>query len=191
MTSPSRALACLELSSIARGVRVVDAVCKRAPVRVFHQARHSPGKYVILFDGDVADVEESYDDGLQWCGDALLDYLLLSVAHDDIWRGLASDFAAVDGSAALMVETTNIATSIASLDFVLKLVETRLVDWQLGNGIGGKGYFAVQGEQHDVEHARDELLMRLDPMALAGIDVIANPHEEMLAAFGHAGPFDR
>ena len=45
------ALALVELSSIARGVVVTDAVCKKAPVDVVRSAPVSPGKFVSLFVG--------------------------------------------------------------------------------------------------------------------------------------------
>ena len=188
----SRALACIELSSIARGVRVLDVIVKRAPVVLRHHARHSGGKYVVLFEGDVADVEESFEESLAHCGDALLDRMLLAHAHTNVWRGLDGDYDTADaGDAALMVETTTLASNVEALDFAAKLVEARLVDWQLGNGIGGKGYFAVQGPQYDLEYLRDELLIRLNAETLVCVDLIPNPHPEMLGALGHEGPFAR
>lgn len=187
----SRALACVELASLARGVRVLDVIVKRAPVRLRHHGRHSSGKYVILIDGGVADVEEAYDDALQNCGDTLLDHMLLAQVHDRVWAALDGAYTAPSERAALMVETTTLACNIEALDFAVKLVDADVVDLQLGNGIGGKGYFALQAEQYDLEHARDELLIRLPDARLVGLDLIANPHAEMLGAFGHAGPFER
>jgi microcompartment protein CcmL/EutN len=187
----SDALACLELSSIARGVRVLDAIVKRAPVQLRHHGRHSCGKYVILVDGDVASVEESYEDALQQSGDALIDHMFLARAHERVWSALDGDYADPTDDAALMVETSSVACNVEALDFAVKLVDAVIVDLQLASGIGGKGYFALQAPQHDLEYARDELLVRLPTDRVVGIDLIARPHHEMLAAFGHAGPFER
>ncbi len=188
----SRALACVELSSIARGVRLLDAIVKRAPVVLRHHGRHSGGKYVILIEGAIADVEESYDDALQNCGDTLIDHMMLAQVHERVWDALDGRAAAAAAPfAALMVETTTLACNIEALDFVVKLVDANVVDWQLGNGIGGKGYFAVQAAQADLDYARDELLIRLPTDRLVALDLIANPHPEMLGALGHSGPFDR
>jgi microcompartment protein CcmL/EutN len=185
------ALACLELSSIARGVRVLDAIVKRAPVNLRHHGRHSCGKYVILVDGDVASVEESYEDALQHSGGALVDHMFLARVHDRVWAALDGDYAEPTDLAALMVETTSIACIVEALDYSVKLVDAAIVDLQLASGIGGKGYFALQAPQHDLEYTRDELLIRLPTDRVVGIDLIARPHHEMLAAFGHAGPFER
>lgn len=187
----TEALACLELSSIARGVRVLDAIVKRAPVNLRHHGRHSCGKYVILIDGDVASVEESYEDALQHSGDALIDHMFLARVHDRVWAALDGDYAAATDQAALMVETSSVACIVQELDYTVKLVDALVVDLQLASGIGGKGYFALQAPQHDLEYARDELFIRLPPDRVVGIDLISRPHHEMLAAFGHAGPFQR
>lgn len=187
----SRALGCVELQSLARGVRVLDVMVKRAPVTVRHHGRHSTGKYVILIEGAVADVEESYEDALQHCGDTLLDHMFLPLAHDRVWSALDGEYAPADERAALMVETSTLACCIESMDFAIKLVDASVADLQLGNGIGGKGYYVLQAEQYDLEYARDELLIRLPAERLVGIDLIANPHPEMLCALTHAGPFDR
>ncbi len=185
----SDALACVELSSLARGVRVLDAMAKRAPIVFRHHGRHSSGKYVILVEGDVASVEESYEEALQHAGSALLDSMFLAVVHPRVWRTLGGEYDATNAESALMVETTTVATNIETLDFSLKLVDATLVDWQLATGIGGKGYFALQGPQYDLEYLRDELLVRIPDDVCIGLELIPNPHEEMLAAFGHPGPF--
>ena len=185
------ALACVELSSIARGVRVLDVIVKRAPVRLRHHGRHSDGKYVILVEGDVASVEESYEDALQHCGDTLIDHMFLARVHDRVWAALDGEYAEATEEAALMVETTSVACNVEALDFAVKLIDARVVDLQLASGIGGKGYFALQAPQHDLEYARDELLIRLPADRTVGIDLIARPHPDMLAALGHTAPFER
>ena len=169
----------------------IDAMAKRAPIRFRHHGRHSSGKYVILIEGDVASVAEAYEEGLQHAGDALLDHMQLAVVHDALWSALDGDYASPDERAALMVETTTVATCVESLDFSLKLVDASIVDLQLASGIGGKGYFALQGEQHDLDYLHEELAIRIpDPQRVA-IDLIPRPHLDMLTAFGHSHPFDR
>ncbi len=58
------ALALIEFDSIAAGVQAGDAMAKKAPVaRVAAGTVHN-GKYLVLVAGEVADVEESYAEGL-------------------------------------------------------------------------------------------------------------------------------
>ena len=184
-----RALACFELASLARGPVVLDALVKRAPVVLRHAARHSGGKYVIVFDGDVASVEESWEAGLEVVGDALLDRMKLARAHELLWEALEGRLAAPTGEAVLMVETSTVACALEHLDHVLKLVPTAVVDLHLAAGIAGRGYFAVEAPLHDLQFARDELAMRIPAGRQLGLDIIARPHPEMLVAFGQTPPF--
>lgn len=183
------ALACVELASIARGVRLVDVMVKRASVALRHHGRHSGGKYVILVEGPVANVEEAYEDALQHAGDHLIDHMMLPHAHSRLWAALDGRYDEPDDRAAVMVETIKLAGLLRNLDFAVKLVDAAVIDLQIAAGIAGKGYFAVQAELHDAEYLRDELLVRIPDDELVEIELIANPHPEMLTAFGHPGPF--
>ena len=71
------ALALVELSSIARGHRVADAMLKRAPVRLMRAEPVSPGKFLVLVEGDVAAVDESFRVGADVAGDRAVDKLFL------------------------------------------------------------------------------------------------------------------
>ena len=55
------ALALLEITGIARGMVVCDTLVKRAAVDLLRSHPVDPGKYLILFAGDVAEVEEALD----------------------------------------------------------------------------------------------------------------------------------
>src|SRR5207249_5075694 len=60
----SEALALLEVSSLARGVVVADAVAKRARIELLQCGPVSPGKYLVLFAGGVGEVDESFAAGV-------------------------------------------------------------------------------------------------------------------------------
>jgi len=182
------ALACVELTSIARGVRVLDAMVKRAPVRLRHYGRHSDGKFVILIDGDVASVEEAYEEGLQHAGSRLLDHMMLPRAHDRLVAALAGELPAPSSDALLMVETSAVACLLEAVDHTLKLIATEIVDLHVAQGIGGKGYVALEGALHDLEYARDELAIRLPERFLVELELIARPHADLEVAFGQDEP---
>jgi len=50
----------LEFNSIAAGIEATDALLKQAAVRIMVAKTVCPGKYIILFSGDEASVEESF-----------------------------------------------------------------------------------------------------------------------------------
>jgi microcompartment protein CcmL/EutN len=151
-------LAALELSSIAQGIACVDAVLKEAPVRVLLAQPSSPGKYLLLFTGEVAEARRSLERGLEVAGETRIDDLLLPAAHDDLGRilklrGTPRRPLVVDGElpALGILETFSAPGLLGAADTALKTGETWLFDVQLLAGIGGKATALLGG---DVESVR-------------------------------------
>ena len=113
------ALALLELSSIARGHRVADAMLKRAPVRLMRADAISPGKFLVLVAGDVAAVDESFRVGADVAGDRAIATLFLPQPHTALWPALAGEASAAAGVESLgVVETTTVVATVAVSSFV-------------------------------------------------------------------------
>ena len=74
----------LELSSVARGVEVADAVLKEAKVDMLCASPVQPGKYVMLFTGGVQDVRASVARGVALAQSDLVDQLLIPQVHEQI-----------------------------------------------------------------------------------------------------------
>ena len=80
----SPAIALIEYSSIAAGTRAADIIVKKAPVTVLRSGTVQPGKYAILFEGEVAAVEESLLAGCHAAADVVLDRILLPDVHEAV-----------------------------------------------------------------------------------------------------------
>ena len=61
------AIGILESNSIAKGMEAADAVLKAADTALLYAKPVCPGKYTILFYGDVAAVSASLDAGRRKC----------------------------------------------------------------------------------------------------------------------------
>jgi len=147
------ALALIEVSSIARGMVVSDACVKKAHVDLLSSQPISPGRYITLFWGQVAEVEEAYEEGLRVAADALVDKLFLPGVHDylpETLLGLAR-ISHVDSVG--VVETFTVSATLLAADAACKAAEVGLLELRLASGLGGKAYFIVTGELHDVEAA--------------------------------------
>src|SRR5262245_16927759 len=174
------ALALVELGSIARGHRVADAMCKRAPVTLLRSDWVSPGKYVVLVEGDVASVDEAFRVGLDVGGERVVDRLLLEQAHDGLWPALLGEARAGDDVASLgIVETATLAATIAGADAAAKAAKVRIIEMQLGRGIGGKAFFTVTGALAEVQAAVDAAVDRLDAAAIVETQIIPAPHADL------------
>lgn len=151
-----QALGLVELTSIARGFIVADAMVKKAPIELLLSEAISGGKYLVMVGGDVASVEESLKDGRELADNTLVDELFIPQLHHQVRLGLLNQFEKLLSLESLaIVETKTVASSIVACDQALKTAEVNLRDLRLGKGIGGKGYFVVSGALHEVQAAHE------------------------------------
>jgi microcompartment protein CcmL/EutN len=176
----SEALALIELHSIARGHRVADAMLKRAPVALLRADWVSPGKFLVLVEGEVAAVEEAFRAGLEAGGDRIVDRLFLPQPHAALWEALAGETnAAVEIESLGIVETTTVAATLLGADAAAKATAVRLIELQLARGIGGKAFFTLTGSLADVEAAVEAAVGILDAALVQATEIIAAPHADL------------
>lgn len=178
--APAEALGVVELESIVRGHRVLDAMVKRAPVRVRAAYPVSSGKFLIFIDGQVAEVEEALDAGLARADAHLAGSLFLPRAHDQLWLGLVGQFTERAVDALGLFESRSVVDCLLGADAALKASEVELAALHLARGIGGRAYFVVSGSQPDVEAALEAVeASSIRPALVIEQDVITAPHDEM------------
>ena len=172
------ALALVEITSVARGMVVCDALVKRAIVEVLRAHPVDPGKYNILFVGPVAEVEEAMDAAEEAAAGTMLDRLLLPNVHEAVVPAIRGAVKRPEIVALGIVETHTMAGSIVGLDAALKAAEVEVVELRLAAGLAGKGYFVVTGEQHDVEAALEAAVERAGSDVMT--EIIPRPHPDFL-----------
>jgi microcompartment protein CcmL/EutN len=176
------ALGLLELQSIARGVTVADALVKRAAVQLLLNRPVSPGKHLVLCSGEVADVEEAMLAGRAQAGSALCDELLLTQVHDEVLDVLRrrSKLPLSEDLSLGIFETLSAASTLRGADAACKAAEIRLHELRLCDGLGGKGFAILVGEQDMVEAALSTVEKLLTPGLLLSVELIARPHPDLL-----------
>lgn len=176
------ALGLIEFKSVARGIFATDAIAKKAPIRILNTNPICPGKYLVIFAGEVADVDESMQAGLIAGGDMVVNELFLPYLHRDVIPAIAGATKVETFGAVGVIETFSVASCVAGADIAAKNSPIKLVEIRLANGLGGKAFFVITGELADVESsiaaakahvAREGLL--------AGCEVIAAPHEDLIS----------
>ncbi|MFT7622619.1 MAG: microcompartment protein CcmL/EutN [Myxococcota bacterium] len=168
----------MELTGIARGMVVCDAMVKRAGVQVLKSHPIDPGKYLIVFAGPVAEVEEAMDAAEEAGGDTILDRLLLPNAHESLLPAVAGRTKRPQVESLGIVETHTLAGAVLGLDAALKAAYVWPMELRLGAGLGGKGYFVLTGELHDVEAALEAAVDVAGADAM--IEIIARPHPDFV-----------
>jgi len=179
------AVGLIEIRSIARGMTVVDAVVKKAAVRIHVAHPISPGHYVLVFSGSVAEVEESLMEGLACAGDSEIGHVFLPAVHQSIPDALSGQFGAKPPNLDSLgiMETFNVASTILAADAACKAAPVELVQMRLGQGIGGKAFFVMTGELYDVEAAIDAARETAGANQFMEVELIARPHPDMLQIY--------
>lgn len=185
------ALALLELDSVARGLRALDALIKQAPVQMLEANLIEPGRYLILFSGGVAEVEESFRMAREVGNESVVDKMLLPQVHPGVLDGLQGleDVRSADEMDTLgVVEGAHVAGTLLACDRSLKDAQVRLSGIRVCGGLGGKAYYLVFGPQHDVEVAVEVGAAQLGDR-LHRTEVIPRPHSEMVEWLLRRAPF--
>jgi microcompartment protein CcmL/EutN len=173
----------LELCSVAKGVEVADAVLKESAVEMLFATNVQPGKYVMLFTGEVKDVESSTARGAELAGADLVDRLVIQQVHEQVVPMLRRRGGKINGTldAIGIVETTSVASSVAACDYALKTATVDLIDFRIANGLGGKSFFVVTGEVSDVRSAvAAGARMAQEKSQLLREVVIPRPHPDLV-----------
>lgn len=179
---PEPALALVEVSSIARGHVVADAMLKRAPVNLVDCRAVSPGKFLVLVDGQVAAVDEAFRAGLAAAEGHVVDKLFLPQAHEQIPEAVRGGARKGAGADALgIVETLSVASAILGADAACKAAAVRIVEMQLGRGIGGKAFFTVMGPLPEVEAAVEAATGVCARELVHATEIIPRPHDDLAA----------
>jgi microcompartment protein CcmL/EutN len=173
------ALGIIETSSIARGVVVVDAMAKKAPIQVLHNHPISPGKHLVVIAGGVAEVDEAMQAGLAIAAATLVDRLFLPQAHEQLAPLLAGGRATAPMESAAIFETYSATATVLAADAAAKAADVTLLDMRLGQGLGGKGFFTMTGALEAIEAAAAAGQGAIDAALLVGVEIIARPHEDL------------
>lgn len=145
----------LELSSIATGYEVEDAMLKAASVDLLVARTICSGKYLVIVAGDTAAVTASVEAGQERAGDALVEARVVPRVHPQIFPAISGavdlDPEAVDALG--VVETFSASSIIDCADAAAKAADVNLFRVHLAMAIGGKGFFLVTGTVSAVEAA--------------------------------------
>jgi microcompartment protein CcmL/EutN len=174
------AIGLVELNSIARGIIVMDAMLKKAPIKLIEAMPICPGKYMVLIAGEVSPVESSLKIGLEVGGNYVVDELFLPQVHQQVLPAILTLTEVGELDALGIMETFSIAASILAADAAAKAANITLIEIRLAKGLGGKAYVTLTGEIADVEAAVTAGTSLVAPKGLLLSQVIIPaPHDDL------------
>ena len=147
------AIGILESNSIAKGIEAADAVLKAADTALLYAKPVCPGKYTILFYGDVAAVSASLDAGAAVIDAPLVDSVVIPRIHPQVIQAISLSTAPDGVNAVGVMEFFSVTAAVYAADAAAKAADVTLLDVRLGVGIGGKSFAVLTGEVAAVEEA--------------------------------------
>jgi len=146
-------LGALEFSSIAIGIKALDEMVKIAPINIIDARTICPGKYLIVFSGDVASVEYSFKKGIETGSDCLIDRLFLPMIDQDVIPAIGKIIKTDDWDTIGIIETLSVVSGIEAADAAAKEGGVKIIEIRLAIGFGGKSYVKMMGKLENVQAA--------------------------------------
>ena len=148
----------LEYISVGKGIEVADLILKNTAITILLSAPNCPGRYQILFTGDVGAVKEAVELA-KGCADFnFLDSLVLPRVDERVISALYSPDVDNIGDAIGVFETLTMTATIEGADTMVKTSDVGIVNIRLGKGLAGKSYVIITGTLHDVQSAMEAAL---------------------------------
>ena len=171
----------LELNSIAKGVEVADIVLKTAAVNLVFSKAGCPGKYYLLFTGEVAAVQASLDAGHTIGGSHVVDSCVIPRIHPQVIKAINMANLPEQLRAIGVMEFFSVTASVYGADAAIKAANVDIVEVRLGTGIGGKSFVILTGEVAAVAEAVKAGVHtpNAEGMVVSSV-VIPSPHPELL-----------
>ena len=176
----------IELSSIGIGYQVQDSLLKAASVELLLARTICSGKYLVVFAGNVSDVEMAMETARKVGKDAVIDYLTVPNAHPAVFPAMAQSvvLAPEEIGALGIIETFSAVSAMVAADTAAKAANVTLFRLSLAMAMGGKGLLMMTGSIANVEAAVDAAVDAVkDRGLLVSKTIIPRPEKELFTDY--------
>jgi len=175
-------LGLIEMTSIAAGFEVCDAMLKASDVELVLARTICSGKYMVLIRGDVAAVEAAVESGRN-CGDfSVIDTFVIPNVDESIFPAIGGITRGDTLEALGIIESFSVASLIEGADAMVKSANVRLLEVRLAMALGGKAFAVVTGSVSAVRSAVEAGAQMIGRKGLlVNKVVIPNPRPELLS----------
>ncbi len=171
----------IELSSVAAGYLVCDAMLKAADVELLLSRSICSGKYMVMVRGDVAAVESSVQAGSQSGDFSVIDSFVIPNLHEAVFPAIKGVNKAESLDALGVIESFSVASLIEAADTAVKTAQVELIEIRLAMALGGKAFVTLTGSIAAVSSAVDAGAAVVSKKGLLTNKVIiAHPRPELL-----------
>ncbi|MEW6756073.1 MAG: BMC domain-containing protein [Candidatus Latescibacterota bacterium] len=143
----------VELSSVAAGFLVTDAMLKAADVQLLLNRTICSGKYMVLVAGDVAATQASVQAGLAAGSTAIIDSCVIPNIDPAVFPVISGNVVIQDYRALGVIESFSVAALIEGADAAVKAADVQLIELRLAMALGGKAFVKMTGNVAAVQAA--------------------------------------
>lgn len=179
--SAEKSVGMIELSSIAAGFLVADAMLKAGNVKLYLSRTICSGKYMVLVGGDASSVDSAVAAGAEAANGCLIDSFVLPQIHPDVLTAIGRTAVAPPTGALGVLESFNVATLLRAADAMAKRATVTLLEVRLAMALGGKAFVTLTGDVASVQAAINTGRAIVGEAGmLVNAAVISRPHPDIL-----------
>ncbi|MGZ9129371.1 MAG: BMC domain-containing protein [Candidatus Binatia bacterium] len=145
----------IELSSIASGYLVADAMLKAADTELLLSRSICSGKYMTMVRGDVAAVMASVQAGVSAARGFIVDTFVIPNLHESIFPAIYGTNKVDHLESLGILESFSVASLIEAADASAKAADVQLLEIRLAMALGGKAFVTMTGAVAAVQAAVD------------------------------------
>lgn len=172
----------IELSSVAAGYQVADAMLKAADTELILSRSICSGKYMVMVRGDVSAVEASVNAGRSVGNFSLIDSFVIPNVHESIFPAISGTSKVEVLESLGIIEAFSVASLIEGADAAVKTANVQLIEIRLAMALGGKAFVTLTGDVAAVQSAVDSGAKLIGKKGmLVNMVVIPRPRPELLS----------
>ncbi len=172
----------IELSSVAAGYQVADAMLKAADTELILSRSICSGKYMVMVRGDVSSVEASVNVGRSVGDFSLIDSFVIPNVHESIFPAISGTSKVEVLESLGIIEAFSVASLIEGADAAVKAANVQLIEIRLAMALGGKAFVTLTGDVAAVQSAVDSGAKLIGKKGmLVNMVVIPRPRPELLS----------
>jgi microcompartment protein CcmL/EutN len=145
----------IELTSVAAGYQVTDAMLKTAAVDLMLSRSICSGKYMVMVKGEVGAVEASVAAGVSSGHFSVIDSFVIPNLHESVFPAIAGSSKVEALEALGILESFSVAALIEGADAAVKTADVQLIEIRLAMALGGKAFVTLTGDVAAVQSAID------------------------------------
>jgi microcompartment protein CcmL/EutN len=161
---------------VAIGLLCADGLVKEAPVDLVAATPSTPGRFLVVFGGPVAEVDYALRRGRSMAGGHLVDELRLDTVEEQVFPALRGTRVPARADALAVLETRSAVSALLAADTAAKAARVHVVQIVVSRGLHGKGFVTLSGPLGDVTEGVNGAEAKLrDRGGLFAKSVIASP----------------